>query len=333
MKRSLILLLIAAGCNNPVCGKGTKQVQNQQSGNIECVPVDQINPAACADDADAGTVIVGGKCVGTIQCDPATTMPVRQPDGSIACVGTGGGGRHCQTPAAGTICVEGTAFDFSTHMPVANLPIAMFDPIAFLTDPGAMPFANGTDMTNDQGQFVLQNVTPGMALIAIAAPNPRSPVAGWATGGSGAQVTVGQKYKIDAITIPTTVVEGWHTAAGFDYLANGAEVACFYNDPTRLPPPENDSSWYETMPAAGVQIADGSTAPVPVDPAAKYFGPTMITAIDPGTSTTALGCGIAPANSILTFTGKGGEPAGKTWEVHPGGSAPNVIFFDRFHPM
>src|SRR5258708_3368489 len=107
MKRSLILLLLAAGCNNPVCGKGTKQVQNQQTGNVECAPVDQINPANCTDDADAGTVIVGGKCQGTIQCDPGTTMPVHQADGSIICVGTGGGGKHCRPPATGSICVEG----------------------------------------------------------------------------------------------------------------------------------------------------------------------------------------------------------------------------------
>src|SRR5438105_385284 len=91
---TLIALALATSCGSTICGKGTKQVQNQQTGNSECVPVDAVNPEPCVDNADAGTVIVGGRCVSAVACDPTTSKPVRQPDGTYLCVGTGGAGKQ-----------------------------------------------------------------------------------------------------------------------------------------------------------------------------------------------------------------------------------------------
>lgn len=325
MRVSLLLLLFAAaGCTNIVCGKGTKQVQNQMSGNVECVPVDQVGPDPCVNDADAGTIIIGGKCQSAIQCDPATSKPVVQADGTILCKGTGAAGPVCSAPKTGTICVDGTVLDFKTKMPIANLPLAMFEPVTFLSDPGnAQPFA--TTMSDGDGKFVFQDAAAPGTLIALASPNPRMGVAMWATGGTGTQVVPGQIYHLDGVTVEKTVVDGWKTMAGIDY-SMGAGVDCYYSDASRAS--TNDFTWYEASPVTGVQIADGSSA-MPIANA-KYFGPSL-DMISASTSTTALGCGIVQVSVLTSFTGKG--PGGMTWEVHPGGSAANVVFFDRFHPM
>src|SRR5581483_8918297 len=81
-------------CNNPVCGAGTKQRQ-RADGTLACELAEQPDVLALC-DVDAGTaVIVGGKCVSVVECDPKTTMVGVLPNGNQVCVGTGGGPGTC----------------------------------------------------------------------------------------------------------------------------------------------------------------------------------------------------------------------------------------------
>ena len=328
MRALAIACLLAGGCTSLVCGKGTKQVQNQTTGNLECQPADAIGPTPCVDDADAGTVIVGGRCVAAIKCDPATTHPVLQPDGTIECVRNMNAGKVCSTPAAGTLCVQGIIRDFVSNAPIANLPVALYDPIAFLSNPSAAtPQPNGTDTTDATGAYVMNNVpVPGANLIALASPDPRAPASMWYVAGAGAQVTANQQYKLDGTAVTRTVVSGWSTMAGIDY-SRGAEVLCFFMDASRAT--TFDFSAYETQPVAGAQAANPGP-PLMAIATAKYYSGTL-DQIGSGTATTPLGCGIVAISALTAFTGVG--PAAMKWEVHPGGSTAGVIFFDRFHPM
>src|SRR4051794_3349399 len=111
---SLAIGLVAAGsvaaslssCNAPSCGMGTVQ-QQQSDGTLKCVATDEMASVTPCDTDMGNVVIVGGKCVSAIQCDPGTTMNING-----ICVGTSTGPARCRTPAAGKACIDGTIFNF-----------------------------------------------------------------------------------------------------------------------------------------------------------------------------------------------------------------------------
>ncbi len=331
----LALTLAQAGCNNTTCGPGTKQVEDS-SGNPRCVPVDAISEP-CVDNADAGTVIIGGKCVSAIICGP-NTKPVLNPNGSgqYYCQGFGGGMvNKCDnaTLTASQICISGTIRDFKTGNPIdsaKSVHLEVYDPLDFLMNgSGATALAKG-DFTGPTYSFDGFNL-PGDALIALAVTDA---VGTTPIGATGLQGVPGQKYTLDGYSVAAATTQAW-AAINPDFDAKGAYVGLFYSDKSRVA--NNDITQYEKSPVMGVNmISDAGGVPAALT-GVKYLGPTL-DAID-GTLTTtgALGGAVAPYKGLGTFTGCTGAgcPAASSmpWEVRPGGSAPHAVFIDRFHPM
>lgn len=312
----------AAGCNNPTCGMGTKQVQNKD-GTVQCVQVD--SPAAAIPcDVDGGASIVGGICVSAITCGQNTTYD----PATRSCVGTGTGTGipACPaSPAPGTFCVNGALLNFVDSMPsMATVTVAAYDPVTLLQ--GGQPIGKDTFST---GSYKLQDLPASsvpLGLLAIVVGD--DPAAGnvnfvrAVVGNQG--ISGGNKYRVDAYVLPKSVADGWKPA--FDYGPNGGYVGKFYNDPKVGPGAPLIAS--ETHPVMGVTLTiNGAPAP-----GAKYFGPTLATIDSALTTTGTVGVGIAPAPVTGTFPTMSGMGGGFTWEMFPGGSVAGLVFVQRFHP-
>jgi hypothetical protein len=333
--------LVAGGCNNPTCGPGTKQHQNT-NGDIVCLPSDSQLVDDC--DVDGGATLVGTKCVSAITCGPNTKLINGQ------CVGTGGMTmmgvpEACPAPGTGKICVNGTVRHFLDNSILTasdNVRVWVVDPLKFLAAPDTLtktpcPGAQNPCLTAPanlsgadaaQSTFLFPDITtPAAGLVAIAVTDGAgvSPQV-FQTTGTGARVSSGQSYQVDAYATPHSLVTGWKSMAGVDYEMLGAYVARFYLDPA---PAATKLTATETMPASGVtMLQDGLTAA-----RAKYFGADLMT-IGSDTMTTAVGGAILPGtgdSQILSFSGSGNTP-GMKWETHPGNTTVNVVFVDRFHP-
>ena len=323
-RRLSILVVLCAlgelsltGCNAPSCGPGTTQKQ-QPDGTLKCVQADTVDAQTPCDVDGGSVVIVGGKCVSAVQCDPATTVEVNG-----ICVGMGnGGGAVCRTPAAGKACIQGTIVNFTTNKKATTpIHVELYDPVTLLN--GGGPIA--TYDSPDGGSYVFQDFTPpglGLVVIATGKGTPGQVVAGSAGQGIGAA-----KYVIDTYQLSQAEVAGW--GGGIDVAMTGAFVAKFYNDPA--PAAGAPSTATETMPAAGVTLTkDFSPAA-----GAKYFNDGL-TAIDgaltvTGNSGTAVVASPVPTGSNFPiFSGTGGGQA--MWEQHPGGSAAGLVLILRFHP-
>ncbi len=312
------LTVSLSSCNEPSCGAGTVQKQ-QSDGTLKCVPVDQ-QMAAIPCDVDAGMVtIVGGKCVPIVTCDPNSTMT-----SNGICYGTGGGGGvSCKTPKAGTSCISGTIYNFTTNAKsaVANLDVLLFN----ATD---LPSANPTPLavgqiSADGSSYVFQDfVAPGLGLVVIATGNMTTGMVPTGTGGQG--IGNNTVYQIDAYSLSQADVAGW----GFDITAGGAYIARFFSDAASTSPTQNLNN--DKTPVAGVTLLENGA-----DPGAKYFN-AGLTAIDPTlTSSGASGTAVVAApipegGSFGQFTGMGGGIP--TWETFPGGSKANFVLVTRFHP-
>jgi hypothetical protein len=318
--------LAASGCSSVQCGPGTKQVQ-LPSGDLVCQPVDQ--PAGGINcDVDAGNVeIQAGVCVSKIQCDPATTMfdPTTN-----QCVGIGNltGCAPCGTPASGTICITGKIYDYVSQQAFTDgqqaLHIAAYEPLGFLA---GMRKPIAEDMSNTKGCYTFNNVMPPSDnLIAIAVDDPAGTTpTTLQLSGTGVTVTAARTYTVDLFALPSTVVAKWTTGAGIDYATTGAYVPFYYDKPV---PAANDRSIVTTNFASGVTIYENNAAAG----GTKYLSTARDT-IAADTATTAVGGGTAPPPATPSlFGGNGGTCASGpcTWEKHLGGSAPGVIFFDRF---
>jgi hypothetical protein len=311
-RAALLLALVLAGCNSPVCGPGTKRVQ-LKGGTVQCQPVDGL-PDTIPCDADGGAVIVGGACVSRVQCGPGTKLDAA----SGLCVADGMAS-PCPPPAGSAICVFGTLHHFIDDSPLGageTVHVGISDPLNLIAE------------LDSTGTFVFPNVAvPSSGLVAIGAGD-RSGTPN-VVAATGAIVSPGKIYHVDAYVLPRSVVDGWQTQTGDDYLTQGAYVAKFYADPMAS---ATDYSLYETMPVAGVTLLENGAPPA----RARYFG-TSLTTIDKmltatGASGTAL---IAAPPSFSTYSGMGGTSGGTaiTWPALPGGSAPGVVFVTRFHPM
>jgi hypothetical protein len=333
MNRFLATLLAVAtsaawaGCNTPICGPGTKQVQ-QRDGSLQCQPVEGLASGIVC-DTDAGASIVGGNdCVSHIKCgdntvyDPATGR----------CNGTGmaGGLPTCTAPVDGTICVVGQIYHFLDDSPLAageNVQVALYNPQDFLaTGPATTPLASGT--TSAGGYYKFDHISPGVGLIALGVgTGPNVIVA------TGAQVAGNNAYQLDGYTADRSVVDGWKQGTQ-DYFATGAYVAKFYAEKFTNP---NLFTVFEKTHVGGVTFTK-CTSSCSAYSGVKYFS-SSLTTIDPTlTSTSAqVGAALIPGSKgIETLSGMGGTIGGQTptWAPpQPGGSYAGVLFVARYHPM
>jgi hypothetical protein len=325
---SIVIAVVAAGslglsltsCNAPGCGPGTVQ-QQQKDGTLKCVQADQPEPLTQC-DVDAGNVvIVGGKCVSAIQCDPATTT-----NENGVCVGHGGTA-GCRAPASGKACVAGTIYDFKTNAKntVAPLHVELFDALQLLQ--GGAPIVS-TDLATDGGSYVFQDFTPpnfGIIVVMTGRTNATMTAAG-----TGAQnVSAGNQYVVDLYAIKKADSDAW--GGGFNVATGGAYIAKFYSN--MKPDPKILLATQDTTPVAGVTLTKDS-APAA---GAQYFNDTL-SAIDTNLMATgASGVAIVASpipmgGSFPNFSGTGPTAMPITWETLPGGSAPGVVIITRFHP-
>ncbi|HXU69202.1 MAG TPA: hypothetical protein VN947_07720 [Polyangia bacterium] len=320
------VVLAAAGalcpaCNTPSCGPGTKQVQ-QANGSLRCLPADGL-PSTIDCDAEAGAVIVGGRCVSNVTCGPNTALD----PASGQCLATGGGGDvpACSTPMPGRACINGALLGFLDSMPFAGMVhVAIYDPLTLLS--GGGPLDSGDFMG---GGYLFPNVpAPGLGLVAVVVGDADGKNTTYVNCATGDQmVSNGNAYRIDGYVMPRAVADGWN-ADGFDIAAGGAYVAKFYSDAKE---PATSQIANEKSPVAGVTLyQDGAPAA-----GVRYFDPALADISASATATTSVGAAIVAApvsGSFPTFTGNGPTSMPITWEADPGGSAPGVVFVTRFHP-
>ncbi|HXU69748.1 MAG TPA: hypothetical protein VN947_10490 [Polyangia bacterium] len=326
MKRRLSILVAVVGvgslgislssCNNVACGPGTVQMQ-QKDGTLKCIPSDvQVAQTPCDTDG-GGVVIVGGKCVSAIQCDPGTTMDVNG-----ICVGTGGGTVACTTPSPGNTCVSGTIYDFTTNMKNAEpVHIAVYDPQALLSGGNAIKEAELTD----GGQYVLSDFkAPQLGLIVIVTSTATggTTMTTAATGDQGVSAGI---YRVDAYALKKSDSDAW----GFDIATAGAQVGKFYSDPAPMPNALVIAD--DTHPVAGVTMTqNGSNSGV------QYFNDTLTKIDGTLTMTGASGTAIVAApvsGGFPTFTGTGPASMPISWQSLSGGSVPGLVLITRFHAM
>jgi len=327
MMRWLVLLAgaaSAAGCNNPTCGPGTMQVQ-QKNGTVQCLPADGM-PASIPCDADMGAVIVGGECVSKIQCGPGTSL---DPTSNL-CISTGSGGGPpaCPAPPSGAICINGRLHHFlddSTLAAGESFHVSVYDPTVFLSGGPPIQEADST------GDYVFPNITvPAVGAIAVGV-GKKADTTMIALSGFATRVVAGQSYRIDSHVVLSSTVDGWKSQTGTDFLATGAYLTKFYSDPSKG---STDFEIYETMKVPGVQLYKNGA----VAPGVNYFSTSLSTIDGALTATGMEGAAIVPvtSGSLDIYTGMGGMAGGMpiNWgSGHTGGSATNVLFIDRFHPM
>ncbi len=321
-----------SGCNSPNCGAGTKQVQ-AADGTLSCVLAD-VPKQLIQCDVDGGTAeIVGGVCQSRVKCDPSTTG--FDPATGI-CVGTGGGGGcavTCKPPGPGKICVTGNLYDFATGTAFKKgdktVRVAAYEPLAFLSNPNGPSIQETID---DNGCYAFSDITlPSSGLIAILSTDPTGNALEFTAAGTQT-MAAGKTYKVDVYVTEKTVIDGWKTQTGKDWDLNGIYLAEYFDLP--VPDATNLRIPDDNKPVMGVKITDSGT----VVAAANYFDTrsTMMTSL---TATSAIGFGaVFPDASISIYSGNGGMcsdgmggMATCKWDVHPGGSAPHVLFVDRFH--
>lgn len=324
---SIAIGLVAAGsvavslssCNAPSCGPGTVQ-QQQTDGTLKCVAVDvpmQLTPC----DTDGGNaVIVGGKCVSAIQCDPNTTM-----NENGICVGTSTGMKTCHAPMPGTICVSGAVLDFKTETTntIAPLHVELYDPLALLMGGAALAT---TDLATDGGSYVFQDAPPsptGLIIVLTGRTNANMILAG--TGAQG--ISTGNSYRVDAYAIQKADSDTW----GFDIATGGAQIARYFSD---MKPAPNLLVANEKTPVTGVILTENGSTTAPAG--TKYFN-AGLTAIDPtltatGASGTAIVAAPVMGSNFPTFSGSGPTAMPIAWETLPGGSAAGLVVITRFHP-
>jgi hypothetical protein len=328
---ALPALIALSGCAPLKCGPGTEVLQT--ADGVECVPADGPANGDVPCNVDGGLVeIVGGQCDSRVKCDPGSTQ--YDPNTGV-CVGTSTGKGNCPVcppPGAGQICVTGGVVDFETglHLMPGGRPLrfAAFEPLAFLGNPASAPLAE--DPSSTQGCYTLTIPAPQSGLIAIAVTDPAGgALAGMlplAIGGSGAAVTAGEVFHVDAVMATQKRLADFSTQGGEDFTGQGAFVACYYADP---PPAPTNQVIAESMPVVGVKLLENQSVP----PAVRYLNTdrSIGPALD---ATTALGCAVVPSGGINTFGGQGGastSPMVAKFESQPGGTAAGVLFLSRFH--
>jgi hypothetical protein len=333
-----------SGCTQVECGDGTIEVDGVcQIGD----GFDPDNPIC-----GPGTHLESGECVPNIDppavCGP-NTNPEVQPDGTILCVGTGGGGCgsiSCGSPAGSNMSLCGQLYDVETGAiirqvdppptgqpcdeanPTADGPCALsvefYDPLAFAANPaGTSPLNADTKLINDCGHFIGVNVTRpfnGFAAVAIEDCTDMDCGDDVRLTGIAFPVEAGEvRRDLRAFAIRRTTDEIWTSSAG-DPFAGGASFV----DKGVYGPVFN----HEGVPVEGVVITAGGAT----RPADDYYfsdtDPTLRTTVDTDLSSTGPnGMGLMVNSSLGNHSGVGGEPDGCEWQSELATSIATVLFF------
>jgi hypothetical protein len=342
------------GCTTVTCGVGTIE------RNGECAPADEaVGSASCG----SGTILVGDRCVTTVECDPSTTMPVINPDGSVTCQGINdkvpcGSPISCPAPSTGKQTVCGQLYNIEDNTPFqaaggdgsrcmggetegpCALRMDAYDASLFAGDPmGTTPLNVADKYLDNCGRYKFIDITPpaapflGLGFDDAMASNLGP---GGITNAVGVALptapdTATDKFEAWIATSATTTA--WATSGG-PSLATGFHVLIFRAhkcDATGTCTGDRFAN------QAGVQIYKGSTA---VSSSDYYFdaADTDRTMIDTNATTTgANGTGLltgARVTDNLVWTGMGGitDTTNCTWEQHAAASIPGVVTFQIYRP-
>jgi hypothetical protein len=345
-------------CKNTDCGPGTID----KSG--VCTPADEtVGTAMCG----SGTVLEGDVCVAALpptECDPTTTMPMVGSDGTVTCIGTGGGGCSapfaCPKPTTGkqTICGQLYDFENNTKLQGANpmgaqcmgsassgpcaVQIVPFDAVMFANNPtGTPPLASDPVYIDDCGRYRVPNITLGNGPFVLLGIDD----AGMTFGPGGTTVTTGVALpnqpnvavpNEEAFVVPATTVGEWDTTGGSNTptLQQGVYVAVFRQHVCA----QNDAMCTANDPFAtqgSVQFVKNGV----VQPSSYFATETVHDHVD-GTATatsingTALFTGAVVTDGPI-YSGLGGisDTANCKWESHPAASLPGTVFFQIYRPV
>lgn len=345
------LTATAAGCMQTECATGTIE----RDGRCEPATA-QPDPADCG----PGTELQGDLCVPVTiptHCDPTTTMEQTEPDGSITCIGTGGGGCDtpiaCPTPTGGKVTMCGQLYDFenmskfsesggsaascdpqapATSGPCA-LQILVYDAFEFGMNPTTAQQLSYDSVTVDKcGRFRVAGITPGSSpFIGLGIDD-----AGMPLGPSGVTVTVG----VAAPKGDGPVIQGFEgfivkaSTAGLWQASGGPPLSGGIYAPVFRKHKKGTGDPFEPQP--GVAITDGGSTIMSRD---SYFVAGELThqTIDPaamvtGANGTTLVTG-AMVSTLTSYGGMGGLSAGCRWEPHAGASLPGIVFIQVFRKL
>jgi hypothetical protein len=360
----LLITLLASltgtlsGCAQTECGDGTIE----RDGRCEPSSAD-IDPAKCG----PGTELQGTECVPVVlptHCDPGTTIEQVNDDGTITCIGTGGGDCNspiaCPTPMGATkVSICGQLFDFENNSkfsdggsstaicdstaPASSGPCALqilaFDAIAFGTNPStAQPLPVDKVTIDKCGRYSVVGIeTNGTGpFIGLGIDD-----AGMPLGPQGVTVTVGVAApKADGPVIQG--FEGWivkaSTAMGWQANTTPANMGPPLSGGVYVPiyrkHKKGTGDPFELQ--SGVTVTDQGN----MIPTRDYYFPAAETnhvnidlaATSTGANGTVLITGAAVSESTA-YGGSGGLGPGCRWDAHAGASLPGIVFIQVFRKL
>jgi hypothetical protein len=343
---ALFTLPAASACTSVECDRGTIE----RSG--KCEPADvTTDPGTCG----PGTKLEGNVCVSTIQCDPATTMPVIDPmTGETKCEPFSNDCTACPPPGDAskqTIC--GQIYDFESNQPFmatgatgarcpatpsasgpCALAITAFDALQFVTSPStAQPLAVDDVCIDDQGHYAVRGVAvPAGPLIALGIDDAVGNVG--PTGVTNAvAITVA---KMPALAVASTehwivkpaTTDMWMTTGG-PPVSSGVFAAVFRahacpggtctGDPLA---PQSDVAIVKPVGNA-YYFAPGQAARMTIDPT------QMMT----GANGTGILTGITAMDGPVTGMGGIVDTADCSWESTAAAALPNIVAIQVFRKI
>lgn len=334
------LPVVAAGCQQVVCGEGTAEEDGA------CVPADEdSDPTQCGPGTELGQ---GGVCVPSepTVCDPDTTVPVvDEATGVVTCVGIGGDScspeLQCPAPSAGKLTLCGRLVDTETgqvieapdatgaecdpEAPTASGPCSLrvrfYDALVFQMDPqGATPLA-GEVMVDDCGRYRATDVSAtSFGFVGAAVDDANN------NGAADVHLLTGVATA-DAMAVP---------ARGFSLYVTRKTTEALW-DASGSPPGDGFAEEgvlamifrHRGQPVAGVRARRGT--PPNVIPADDFYFSdpgTTLTTVAPAQDTTGANGTVLVVNSgaPATHDGVGAEPAGCRWPAALAATIPGVVF-------
>jgi len=272
-------------------------------------------------------------------CDPMTSSEVPQPDGTILCVGTGGGGCELGCPAAdtGKVTVCGVLYDAETDDEIkdgtgtpcdpgsptssgpCSITLQFYDALAFAQNPtGTTPVTPELLTINDCGHYVAKNIpAPGTGYLAVGvedlAPNDNYTLTGVAIPAMSGL----QRKGLKTYAVRNSSDDKWSSGAGVaqNFSQLGAYMPIFL---------------YGDVPASGVVVTSNGS-PVPTNNE-WFFSDTdpseraMIVDAATQPATGANGSAIVINTPLVNHSGQGGEPTGCVWHSDLAAAIAGVYF-------